>query len=33
MLIGCHHGLTDEMMNHIHRSFETFAKNYSKAYA
>lgn len=24
MLIGCHHGLTDEMMQHIHSSFEAF---------
>lgn len=29
MLIGCHHGLTPEMMAHIHQSFEDFAKQYT----
>lgn len=28
MLLGCHHGLTPEMMAHIHQSFEEFAKSY-----
>lgn len=26
ILLGCHHGLTDEMMAHIHHSFEEFVK-------
>jgi len=30
ILIGCHHGLTAEMMSHIHQSFEDFAKKYIK---
>jgi CDP-6-deoxy-D-xylo-4-hexulose-3-dehydrase len=30
ILLGCHHGLTPEMMTHIHWSFEEFAKNYIK---
>lgn len=30
ILLGCHHGLTPEMMAHIHWSFEEFAKNYIK---
>lgn len=28
ILIGCHHGLTPEMMTHIHQSFEEFAGQY-----
>ncbi len=31
MLIGCHHGLTPEMMQHIHQSFLEFAAQYSSA--
>lgn len=30
ILIGCHHGLTPEMMLHMHSSFELFAENYNK---
>ncbi|MFA5960806.1 MAG: aminotransferase class I/II-fold pyridoxal phosphate-dependent enzyme [Tatlockia sp.] len=26
ILLGCHHGLTAEMMDHIHQSFKAFAK-------
>jgi CDP-6-deoxy-D-xylo-4-hexulose-3-dehydrase len=26
ILLGCHHGLTEEMMAHIHQSFEEFVK-------
>lgn len=26
LLLGCHHGLTDEMMEHIHQSFKAFVK-------
>lgn len=29
MLLGCHHGLTREMMNHIHHAFAAFAKQFS----
>jgi CDP-6-deoxy-D-xylo-4-hexulose-3-dehydrase len=25
ILLGCHHGLNDEMLRHIHSSFEVFA--------
>lgn len=28
ILLGCHHGLTVEMMNHIHDSFRVFAAQY-----
>jgi CDP-6-deoxy-D-xylo-4-hexulose-3-dehydrase len=28
ILLGCHHGLTPEMMAHIHTSFEAFVKSY-----
>lgn len=28
-LIGCHHGLTEEMMNHMHRTFEKFVAQLS----
>jgi CDP-6-deoxy-D-xylo-4-hexulose-3-dehydrase len=28
ILLGCHHGMTSEMMAHIHASFEVFAKSY-----
>ena len=27
MLVGCHHGLTPEMMNHIHDSFKEFSES------
>jgi CDP-4-dehydro-6-deoxyglucose reductase, E1 len=27
ILLGCHHGLTDDMINHIHQSFGLFAKS------
>ncbi len=30
ILLGCHHGLTQEMIDHIHLSFEAFAKQYSE---
>jgi CDP-6-deoxy-D-xylo-4-hexulose-3-dehydrase len=30
ILIACHHGLTSEMMTHIHTSFDEFANSYSK---
>lgn len=30
MLMGCHHGLTPEMMDHMHQSFETFAKPFTQ---
>ena len=30
MLIGCHHGLTTEMIDHIHHSFNEFVKNHVK---
>jgi len=30
ILLGAHHGLTKEMMGHIHESFEKFAKLYGK---
>lgn len=30
MLLGCHHGLTPEMIAHIHQSMTDFAKQYSK---
>jgi CDP-6-deoxy-D-xylo-4-hexulose-3-dehydrase len=29
ILLGCHHGLTTEMLNHIHSSFRLFAEKYS----
>lgn len=28
VLLACHHGLTDEMLNHVHQSFEQFAEKY-----
>lgn len=28
ILLGCHHGLNDEMMAHVHASFELFVKDY-----
>jgi len=28
ILLGCHHGLNDEMMAHMHESFELFAKKF-----
>lgn len=28
MLIGCHHGMTDEMMYHIHDAFDSFTKTF-----
>jgi len=28
VLIGCHHGLTDEMMSHVHACFKLFCKQY-----
>lgn len=28
ILLACHHGLNDEMMQHIHHSFEAFAQQY-----
>ena len=31
ILLACHHGLTPEMMEHIHTSFEAFAKQYTSA--
>ena len=33
ILIGCHHGLTTEMMAHIHQSFKAFAKIHSPKYS
>lgn len=33
MLLGCHHGLTTEMMNHIHESMNAFAKQFEPACA
>lgn len=30
MLLGCHHGLTDEMIQHIHDSFAVFAASCTK---
>lgn len=33
MLLGCHHGLTAEMMSHIHESFEAFATQVSSVEA
>jgi CDP-6-deoxy-D-xylo-4-hexulose-3-dehydrase len=30
ILIGCHHGLTQEMMAHMHQSFEDFVKSFVK---
>jgi CDP-6-deoxy-D-xylo-4-hexulose-3-dehydrase len=30
ILLGCHHGLTPEMMAHIHQSFDEFAASYIK---
>ncbi|MBA2652447.1 MAG: aminotransferase class I/II-fold pyridoxal phosphate-dependent enzyme [Tatlockia sp.] len=30
ILLGCHHGLTPEMIAHIHQSFEEFAKVHAK---
>jgi CDP-6-deoxy-D-xylo-4-hexulose-3-dehydrase len=29
ILLACHHGLTDEMIHHIHNSFDDFAKQYA----
>jgi CDP-6-deoxy-D-xylo-4-hexulose-3-dehydrase len=31
MLLGCHHGLTEEMINHIHESFRVFVKTEIKS--
>jgi CDP-4-dehydro-6-deoxyglucose reductase, E1 len=31
ILIGCHHGLNNEMLNHIHNSFKTFLEVYLPA--
>jgi len=31
ILLGCHHGLTTEMMTYIHESFKTFARKYRKS--
>jgi len=31
ILLGCHHGLTEEMLSHMHNSFEVFAKSQAKA--
>ena len=28
ILLACHHGLTSEMLAHVHQSFEEFAKQY-----
>lgn len=28
ILLGCHHGLTEEMMSHMHQSFEVFFKSW-----
>jgi CDP-6-deoxy-D-xylo-4-hexulose-3-dehydrase len=28
ILLGCHHGMTDLMMQHIHQSFQVFAEKY-----
>ena len=28
VLLACHHGLTDEMLAHVHGSFRTFAAQY-----
>jgi len=28
ILLACHHGLTDEMLKHVHDSFELFVKSY-----
>lgn len=28
ILLACHHGLTNEMVEYVHQSFEDFAKNY-----
>lgn len=33
MLVGCHHGLTPEMIAHMHCSFEDFVKSHVKKYA
>ncbi len=33
ILLGCHHGLTNEMMAHIHQSFEDFASCYTAQHA
>ncbi|KTC84672.1 MULTISPECIES: DegT/DnrJ/EryC1/StrS family aminotransferase [Legionella] len=33
ILLGCHHGLTPEMMDHIHQSFEQFAKTHAEVTA
>ncbi len=30
ILMGCHHGLTDDMVNHMHESFGIFAKTVSQ---
>ena len=29
MLLACYHGLTEEMLNHVHSSFDIFANQYS----
>lgn len=29
ILLGCHHGMTREMLDHVHSSFEQFARQYS----
>lgn len=33
MLLGCHHGLTDEMLAHIHESVQAFAKQIQPVHA
>lgn len=33
MLIGCHHGLTEEMMDYIHHAFKEFAQTCARACA
>ncbi len=30
VLLAVHHGLSEEMITHIHASFEEFARNYRK---
>jgi CDP-6-deoxy-D-xylo-4-hexulose-3-dehydrase len=31
VLIACHHGLNDEMINHVHQSFEEFASQFTSS--
>jgi CDP-6-deoxy-D-xylo-4-hexulose-3-dehydrase len=33
ILLGCHHGLTQEMISHVHQSFEKFIQAHVKKYA